>query len=57
MAYIESFNGRMREEIQNERIDFCQARELIDAPITICNAAFFARIQDAGGLYRYTHRA
>jgi hypothetical protein len=41
MGYVESFNGRMRDELLNESsfIDLDQARQLIDAcPRPICRS-------------------
>ena len=59
-GYIESFNGRMRDELLNESlfIDLDQARRLIGAWVTDYNtreAALLARLQNAGRLCRYTH--
>jgi len=59
-GYIESFNGRMRDELLNESLftDLDQARQLISAyRLQHCTATLFARLQNAGGLCRYTHRA
>ena len=61
-GYIESFNGRMRDELLNESlfINLDQARQLISRlgrRLQHREAAFLARLQNAGGLCRYTHRA
>ena len=60
-GYIESFNGRMRDELLNESlfIDLDHARQLIGAWVTDYNteATLLARLQNTGGLCRYTHRA
>jgi putative transposase len=60
-GYIESFNGRMRDELLNESLffDLDQARQVIGAWVADYNGetAFFARIQDAGSLCRTSHRA
>ena len=61
-GYIKSFNGRMRDELLNESlfIDLDQARRLIGAWVTDYNTrspALLARLQNAGRLCRYTHRA
>jgi len=61
-GYIESFNGRMRDELLNESLfhDLDQARQLIGAwaaDYNTARAAFLAWLQNAGRLCRYTHRA
>ena len=61
-GYIESFNGRMRDELLNESlfIDLDQTRQLIAGlghRLQYREAALLARIQNAGSLCRYTHRA
>jgi len=60
-GYIESFIGRMRDELLNESlfIDLDQARQLIGAWHTDHNTArpLLARLQNAGSLCRYTYRA
>lgn len=62
-GYIESFNGRMRDELVNESlfIDLDQARQLISDWAADYNTArphsSLARLQDPGSLCRYTHRA
>jgi transposase InsO family protein len=60
-GYIESFNGRMRDELLNESLflDFDQTRQMIAAWIADYNtneAAFLARLQDTGSLRRTSHR-
>ena len=60
-GYIESFNGRMRDELLNESlfIDLDQARRLIGLGRRLqhSEAAFLARLQNAGRLCWYTDRA
>ena len=60
-GYIESFNGRMRDELLNESlfIDLDQARRLIGAWVTDYNTArpHSSLGHNAGRLCRYTHRA
>jgi len=61
-GYIESFNGRMRDELLNESlfIDLDQARQLIAdwaAELQHRQATLVARLTNPGGLCRYTHRA
>ena len=60
-GYIESFNGRMRDELLNESLflDLDQARQIVAAWIADLQhheAAFLARLQDASGLCRSSHR-
>jgi hypothetical protein len=59
-GYIESFNGRMRDELPNESLffDLDQARQVIGAWVRLQHGetAFVARIQDAGSLCRTSHR-
>ena len=60
-GYIKSFNGRMRDELLNESlfIDLDQARRLIGLGRRLqhSEAAFLARLQNAGRLCWYTDRA
>jgi hypothetical protein len=61
-GYIESFNGRMRDELLNKSrfIDLDEAVRLFGAWIADNNTArphFLARLQNAGRLCRYTGRA
>jgi putative transposase len=60
-GYIESFNGRMRDELLNETmfLGLTQARRAVEAWVADYNtgeAAFFTRLQDATGLSVPTHR-
>jgi hypothetical protein len=63
-GYIESFNGRMRDELLNESlfIDLEQARRLIDAWVADYNTTrphspLGYKTPAAGRLCRYTHPA
>jgi transposase InsO family protein len=61
-GYIESFNGRMRDELLNESlfVDLDQARQLISAWVTDYNTArphSSLGYKTPAGLCRYTHRA
>ena len=60
-GYIKIFNGRMRDELLNETLflDLDQARQIVTAWVADYNtgeAGFLARLQDAGGLCRSSHR-
>jgi putative transposase len=56
-GYIESFNGRMRDELLNESLflDLEQARQIVTAWVADYNTSF-TRLQHAGGLRRSSHR-
>jgi transposase InsO family protein len=61
-GHIESFNGRMRDELLNESLFMdldsgSPAHRRLDRRLQHREAALLARIQNAGGLCRYTHRA
>ena len=61
-GYIGSFNGRMRDELLNESlfIDLDQAlsaHRRLGHRLQHREAALLARLQNAGRLCRYTHRA
>jgi putative transposase len=61
-GYIESFNGRMRDELLNESPVHRSgsgppAHRRMGRRLQHSEAAFLARIQNAGRLCRYTHRA
>jgi Integrase core domain len=61
-GHIESFNGRMRDELLNESL-FHRSRSgslphrCLGRRLQHREAAFLARLQNAGRLCRYTHRA
>ena len=60
-GYIESFNGRMRDELLNESLFFDldqarQAHRCLGRRLQHGETAFVARIQDAGSLCRTSHR-
>jgi hypothetical protein len=60
-GYIESFNGRMRDELLNESLflDLDQARPndpCLGGRLQYEEAAFLTRLQDPGGLCRSSHR-
>ncbi len=61
-GFIESFNGRMRDELLNESLflDLDQARQphrCLGGRLQHREAALFAWLPDASGLRRQTHRA
>ena len=60
-GYIESFNGRMRDELLNESLFLDlnhtpPARRRLGRRLQHGKAAFFARLQNTGGVCRPSHR-
>jgi len=56
-GYIESFNGRMREEPVHRSRPGPPTHQRLDHRLQHREAAFLARLQNASSLCRYTHRA
>ncbi len=60
-AFIESFNGRMRDELLNETLFFgldhaTREDRRLGQRLQSSTPAFFARLRDAGGICRQSHR-